>query len=218
MSRIDFTPALTSVIGRGRERAEVGGLVEGLARAPVHAAEAARRHDPDARAMREPRGARRRWCPRRGPARGRSAGRARSPSPRARRCRAARSRPARADDRTPSITPIVAGTTPASRTNCSDARPTSRLRGRRQPVAQDRGLEGEHGRTGVDRAAHLLGDTDDRWAASRHRRSSRRRMPRRPCRSRTNARARSRSLAMVVGPPGYRGDLCRNQSSSPRTS
>ena len=47
-SRIDFTPAQTTVIGGGGQREQVGRLVPGVAGVAVHAAEAAGREDVDA--------------------------------------------------------------------------------------------------------------------------------------------------------------------------
>ena len=204
MSRIDLTPALTSDERGAGERAEVGGLVERLLRTSVHAAEAACGNT-------------------RTPARCASQAVAATVvpplSPFARGDRqVAHARLHHAvGGAEPSISsadsPTVGTPVDHADRRGHDAELAHELLGLEadlevaragEPVGEDRGLEREHRRAGVDRPAHLLGDADRGRGVWLH-----------PA---IVGASDARGDRSDVGAADYRGALCRNRLSSPKIS
>ena len=158
MSRIDFTPAHTTQIPTPRQRAQVGRLVERVARAAVHAAEPAGGEHADARALGQMRG---RGDRRRAVAAARDDRREvahaalRDLVGRGSASSAASSRPTRTS---PPRIAIVAGTAPCSRTVASISRATRRLSGRGSPWAMIVLSSATTGRPFVERRPDLVVD------------------------------------------------------------
>ena len=144
-----------------RDDAEVGGDVEGLGRAAVHAAEPAGREDADPGQVGERRRrghgrrTRKSQVPQRRPRRGPTAWRCRD------RCRPAPpQRPPRPMCTTPSSTAIVAGTEPPARTASSICAPISMLSGWGSPWARIVLSRATTPTPGLERLVHLLVDDE----------------------------------------------------------